>query len=87
MFKIGDRVVYVGDVFRDETATIAAIDHGSICVYGLAFDKSHFQCHNLGGLCDLGHGWWTDEEFIRKIEDEYADAASYDGLPSLSGLL
>ena len=60
-FKIGDRVIYIGDNLpRGYAGTVAAFDEiGSV---GVRFDKKHSYCHNLGGRCEYGYGYWCDPD-------------------------
>lgn len=80
MFKVGDRVIAVVDVcssvgvVKGSTGTIAEI--GCISDLGVRWDDYNREMHDLGGGCEVGHGWWVfkdDVDFVEEL-DEFDNA-------------
>lgn len=65
MFKVGDRVKYVGkqeaELFQ-QVGTIVCIDKEIAPEYGVAFEKEFLGGHDLQlgshNYSLFGHGWW-----------------------------
>ena len=59
-FKVGDRVRYIGNLLNDGmVGTIVAFRNGTP---GVRFDDALDCLHNLSGVCENHHGWWTLEK-------------------------
>lgn len=67
-FKIGDRVKYVGKTseFKGKVGTVVSVVNNDC---GVAFDEYFPFCHNLGGLCPVGHGRWFDNTDLELISE------------------
>lgn len=73
------------DAFYDgERGTVKFVDHFSFLRYGIEFDEWNPERHDLdspstlGSLCELGHGYWLNEEnlVLDKEECEEVDESS-----------
>ena len=65
-FYEGCRVVYTRLGRRQGlTGTVVRVD-GS--VIGVHFDECDASFHDLGGLCENGHGYWVYEDSIRPVD-------------------
>lgn len=59
-FKVGDRVRYIGNLLNyGMVGTIVAFRNGTP---GVRFDDALDCLHNLSGVCENHHGWWSNEE-------------------------
>lgn len=59
-FKIGDRVMYIGQIpeLKGKVGTVASLE--TLGRYGVVFDEYLPFCHSLGGLCPFGYGRWCN---------------------------
>lgn len=72
--QVGDRVT----VKDNGVGTVLAVDHDGWP--GVKFDISTPGYHDLGGLCEYGHGYWCQPEDVTVIERP--SAAANDNAPA-----
>lgn len=77
VFHVGDRVEFTGGY----STAISPGDIGTILKInppdelGVRWDEYFPVGHNLGGLCENGHGWWVSRESVSPYEEENLEPA------------
>ena len=76
-FYVGQRVLY-GSEEADLKGTIVSDKYfDDLKLYGVRFDKRGDQFHDLGGLCENGHGWWCSTAFLRPLDEDPEPTQEY----------
>lgn len=69
MFKIGDRVRYIGGFCLikikpdEDEGTVVIVDGDSV---GVEWDRN-VDGHDCDGLCKSGHGWYIGKESVKLV--------------------